>query len=233
MSIYQDTVELKKMFEQGVMPYSPDENLISHETLAGTSLKNKPIETDVDEAEEIIFKAASADNLFNRGMGGDDTVSLYNDGIVVAVVRNERLIKYYLRAIRRKYFIPLSKEEISKINVLPTDINRKFFKSSDKEAKAVIALPIKMFKLVNEAEEANPIFKTASKENLAKRKEQRELRRYYFSITLNGVGFDPDEAWEEALEGFAQDPGGFGPDEITKSVKVDPDTFEDLPERKI
>jgi hypothetical protein len=37
----------------------------------------------------------------------------------------------------------------------------------------------------------------------------RTLRRYEFPIVLCGYGTTPDEVWEDALEGFFQDPGTY------------------------
>ena len=33
------------------------------------------------------------------------------------------------------------------------------------------------------------------------------MKRYYFTITLQGEGDTPEDAWEDAVESFTQDPG--------------------------
>ena len=33
------------------------------------------------------------------------------------------------------------------------------------------------------------------------------MKRFYFDLTLSGIGETPEDAWENALEGFVQDPG--------------------------
>ncbi len=33
------------------------------------------------------------------------------------------------------------------------------------------------------------------------------MSTYEFTITLSGEGTNPEEAWQEAVEAFAQDPG--------------------------
>jgi hypothetical protein len=40
------------------------------------------------------------------------------------------------------------------------------------------------------------------------------MKHYEFPITLSGDGNTPDEAWEDAVEGFMLDPG-ITPDEFT------------------
>lgn len=37
--------------------------------------------------------------------------------------------------------------------------------------------------------------------------ELEKVKRYYFTITMSGIGDTPDEAWEEAVEGFVLEPG--------------------------
>ena len=44
------------------------------------------------------------------------------------------------------------------------------------------------------------------------------MKRYEFTITLGGYGATPDEAWEDATEGFSQDPGAT-PDESEYTVE--------------
>lgn len=39
-----------------------------------------------------------------------------------------------------------------------------------------------------------------------------KMKRYEFHITIVGAGENPDEAWQDAYEGFSQDPG-ITPDE--------------------
>ena len=33
------------------------------------------------------------------------------------------------------------------------------------------------------------------------------MKHFYFDVTLHGYGETPEDAWENALEGFVQDPG--------------------------
>lgn len=43
---------------------------------------------------------------------------------------------------------------------------------------------------------------------MKKRKDKRKKEyRFYFKIELCGVGTDVDEAWQDAVEAFMQDPG--------------------------
>lgn len=51
------------------------------------------------------------------------------------------------------------------------------------------------------------------------------MKRYEFTITLAGYGDTPDEAWENAVEGFSLD-SGETPDEYTVE-----DEDEQLPEK--
>jgi hypothetical protein len=46
------------------------------------------------------------------------------------------------------------------------------------------------------------------------------MNRYEFKVTLAGYGENPDEAWEDAVEGFCQDPGIYPDDD-------DYDVFEE------
>jgi hypothetical protein len=34
-----------------------------------------------------------------------------------------------------------------------------------------------------------------------------EYKRYYFDVTISGIGRDPEEAWDCAVEAFTEDPG--------------------------
>lgn len=52
------------------------------------------------------------------------------------------------------------------------------------------------------------------------------MKRYEFNITIAGYGETADEAWEDACEGFSQDPGAT-PDESEYTVE---DEDEQLPE---
>ena len=36
-----------------------------------------------------------------------------------------------------------------------------------------------------------------------------EKKRYLFDVTLVGSGETPEEAWDDAIEGFINDPGDF------------------------
>jgi hypothetical protein len=38
-------------------------------------------------------------------------------------------------------------------------------------------------------------------------KEAEEMKRYTFHVYLGGEGNTPEEAWQDAVEGFALDPG--------------------------
>lgn len=56
-------------------------------------------------------------------------------------------------------------------------------------------------------EEDTP-FKPASKEELVTReKDGPKEQTYTFNITLRGVGYDPQAAWEDAVTYFSEDPG--------------------------
>ena len=83
-----------------------------------------------------------------------------------------------------------------------------------------------MRELVEHIQEAE-IFKPASKKEVAKRKKNRPFRRYYFPITMSGVGYSLDEAWEDAIESFSMDPGGPDEDEVT-AIRIDPETFDEI-----
>ena len=38
-------------------------------------------------------------------------------------------------------------------------------------------------------------------------------KRFIFTVHLSGYGDTPEEAWDDAVEGFSQDPGNFDEDE--------------------
>lgn len=46
------------------------------------------------------------------------------------------------------------------------------------------------------------------KKNKMEAKEKKTYQ-YTFSITLSGCGISPEQAWEDAVESFMQDPGTF------------------------
>ena len=76
------------------------------------------------------------------------------------------------------------------------------------------------------------IFKPASAKEVQKRKKDMPLRRFYFPLTLSGQGFTIEEAWEDAVDSFSQDPDG--PTDNATAVRIDPDTFEEIgPEEKV
>ena len=41
------------------------------------------------------------------------------------------------------------------------------------------------------------------------------MNRYEFKVTLAGYGETPEEAWQDAIEGFYDDPGSYDDDEWT------------------
>jgi hypothetical protein len=47
------------------------------------------------------------------------------------------------------------------------------------------------------------------------------MKRYYFPIILSGTGESPEEAWQEAVECFADDPGSFDYDDFTEEELED------------
>lgn len=50
------------------------------------------------------------------------------------------------------------------------------------------------------------------------------MRRYEFPLTLQGFGLDIEDAWENALEGFVQDPGSV-PEEAELIEVLDEDLY--------
>ena len=57
------------------------------------------------------------------------------------------------------------------------------------------------------------------------------MKRYEFTITIAGYGKNPDEAWEDAVEGFVLDPGAT-PDKSEYKVKK-VDEKENIPNESI
>ncbi len=49
-----------------------------------------------------------------------------------------------------------------------------------------------------------------------KRKRRREMKEYRFRVTLCGYGNTPEEAWEDAYDSFAADPGEYETCEINE-----------------
>jgi hypothetical protein len=45
--------------------------------------------------------------------------------------------------------------------------------------------------------------------------------RYFFNVEFSGVGNSPEEAWEDAIEGFESDPGEVP--EVTATESEDDD----------
>ena len=74
--------------------------------------------------------------------------------------------------------------------------------------------------------EDNSIFKPAGDVELEARRQNMQLKRYTFIVRVSGIGYDENEAWQDANESYIQDPGGY--DEVESEVVVDPDTGEDL-----
>lgn len=42
---------------------------------------------------------------------------------------------------------------------------------------------------------------------------------YFFDININGTGKNAEEAWDHAVEGFIDEPGGMDPDEISEFLE--------------
>ncbi|MBI2836120.1 MAG: hypothetical protein HYX85_00300 [Chloroflexi bacterium] len=50
------------------------------------------------------------------------------------------------------------------------------------------------------------------------------MKRYAFKVELIGYGEQPEDAWDDAVEGFAQEPGDYPPEEyIVEEVPDDTD----------
>jgi len=43
-------------------------------------------------------------------------------------------------------------------------------------------------------------------------KRKKKYGRYEFTITIAANGYDPEEAWNEAVDAFMQDPGSYPED---------------------
>lgn len=56
------------------------------------------------------------------------------------------------------------------------------------------------------------------------------IYRYEWELILSGHGVNPQEAWENALESFVQDPGDPGPPIEREMVDPDPDIATDKTE---
>jgi hypothetical protein len=59
-------------------------------------------------------------------------------------------------------------------------------------------------------EAAKDIFKPADDAEVKRRNKIRPPKKYgwyTFTITMRGIGASPEEAWEDCLDGFTQDPG--------------------------
>jgi hypothetical protein len=54
------------------------------------------------------------------------------------------------------------------------------------------------------------------------------MKHYIFKVTLSGYGKTPEEAWDDAVETFAQDPGGYDDGDWERDPNGDLD--EQLPE---
>lgn len=57
-----------------------------------------------------------------------------------------------------------------------------------------------------------PIDTESDKRKVVNRLEDKTYGRYIFPITLSGYGKTPDEAWEESIDGFSQEPGEYPED---------------------
>ena len=53
------------------------------------------------------------------------------------------------------------------------------------------------------------------------------MRSYEFEVVLHGYGETPEEAWEEAVEGFSMDSGCFDEGDILSIIEVDENTYEE------
>jgi hypothetical protein len=56
---------------------------------------------------------------------------------------------------------------------------------------------------------------------LANGLKKRGSMRYFFNVEFSGVGNSPEEAWEDAIEGFELDPGEVP--EVTATESEDDD----------
>ena len=52
-------------------------------------------------------------------------------------------------------------------------------------------------------------------------------QRYYFHVSLSGVGSTPEEAWADAIEGFELDPSCVAEVEATEDVEPLPTGSKD------
>jgi len=52
----------------------------------------------------------------------------------------------------------------------------------------------------------------SDKAKVIRRLKGHEYGRYIFKLELSGYGHNPDEAWENAVEGFGMEPGEFPED---------------------
>jgi len=53
------------------------------------------------------------------------------------------------------------------------------------------------------------------------------MNHYEFEVVLSGYGETPEEAWDEAIEGFSMEPGTFDEGDILTVTKVDEDTYNE------
>ncbi len=47
------------------------------------------------------------------------------------------------------------------------------------------------------------------------------INNYQFTITLSGFGETPEQAWEDAVEGFVTDPGHYDPSDKCEVIGED------------
>lgn len=87
---------------------------------------------------------------------------------------------------------------------------------------------------VTQIQEAD-VFKPASKAEVKKRQKDRPYKRFYFPVTISGMGYSLEEAWEDAVEQFCSDPGHVDDRDVEITAqRVDPETMDEIgPEEKV
>ncbi len=54
------------------------------------------------------------------------------------------------------------------------------------------------------------------------------MKHYEFEVVLSGYGETPEEAWDQAIEGFSMEPGTFEQEDILSITEVDEDTYNEI-----
>jgi hypothetical protein len=71
------------------------------------------------------------------------------------------------------------------------------------------------------------IFKAASGAEVKKRQGGNVFRRFEFSLVIQGFGNTIDEAWEDAIQSFMDEPGAGEDCDSVIATPVDPFTYDE------